>query len=536
MFGGRYRPTSWRDCKGLQPAYICESVDHLAEVYSQFHHVPFQECREELIKNVSNTMSDRVASNHAAIRLINESWKKELNELNCHLHPLDSVASSARGALKAAETSKGKLWGNDCFAANIVLSMNKLRYKDGKGDPMGFKTFLSEQLLGKGFIPRYRGNRLHVIFHICGKYFAHHDAFLAYLSSGLTLGGLRAALLQDFGNETAIVEMQVLGLFGKLLTGPWMVQFYTSASSEVHHIDGIRIVQRVLQIVKDQLASPLGVLSTKKDFFGNALDTEVDAILRKLQQQPCDVTLFEEMVKRCLASVVKVLVKQYDRYFHLDITEELKKQTESARSHNIDSEEVVGMFSAAQQRAPNATLHFLSSRIRAKKNCVTVYLDSLQEEQRDKVISFAVSFTRKLRIRKRTEKRNVLAELSRRSSQKRQKKQMSELGKIEKKLRALPSTDELSVAFPELENNKLQELTEILDGKCIGRNIMHSWHDDGTQENTLYCGRIEKLLRGGLKYEVAYWEPTEDYDDAEDYELSKYAIAADLFVDDLAFV
>ena len=297
--------------------------------------------------------------------------------------------------------------------------------------------------------------------------------------------------------------MQVLGLFGKLLTGPWMVQFYTSAFSEVHHIDGIRIVQRVLQIVKDQSASQLGVLSTKKDFFSNALDTEVDAILRKLQEQPCDVTLFEEMVKRCLASVIKVLERQYDRYFHLDITEELKRQTESARSHNIDSEEVIGMFSAAQQRALNATLHFLSSRIRAKKNCVTVYLDSMQEEKRDKVISFAVSFTRKLRIRKRTEKRNVLAELSRRSSQKRQKKQMSELGKIEKKLRALPSTDELSVAFPELENNKLQELTEILDGKCIGRNIMHSWHDDDTQENTVYCGRIEKLLRGGFKYEVA---------------------------------
>ena len=81
----------------------------------------------------------------------------------------------------------------------------------------------------------------------------------------------------------------------------------------------------------------------------------------------------------------------------------------------------------------------------------------------------------------------MLAELYMRSSQKRQKKQMSELGKIEKKLRALPSTDELSVALPELENNKLQELTEILDGKCIGRNIMHSWHDDDTQENTVYC-------------------------------------------------
>ena len=69
----------------------------------------------------------------------------------------------------------------------------------------------------------------------------------------------------------------------------------------------------MLQIVKDQSASQLGVRSTKKDFFGNALDTEVDTILRKLQQQPCDVTLFEEMVKRCLASVVKVLERHHRR-------------------------------------------------------------------------------------------------------------------------------------------------------------------------------------------------------------------------------
>ena len=102
------------------------------------------------------------------------------------------------------------------------------------------------------------------------------------------------------------------------------------------------------------------------DFFDNALDADTDHILGKLQQQPCDVNQFQEMVKACLSSVIQLLERQYARYFRLGITEELKKQTESARSHNIDSEEVMGMFSAAQQRAPNATLDFLSS-----KNCVT---------------------------------------------------------------------------------------------------------------------------------------------------------------------
>ena len=122
-------------------------------------------------------MSDCVTSNHAAICLVNSSWHKVLNELNCHLHPLDTIASTTRAALKSVEPETGKLFGKDCFASNIVLAMNKLRYKDGKGDPVGFKTFLCSQQLRKGFIHRYRGNRLHIIFHICAKYFAHHSAF-----------------------------------------------------------------------------------------------------------------------------------------------------------------------------------------------------------------------------------------------------------------------------------------------------------------------------------------------------------------------
>ena len=157
--------------------------------------------------------------------LMNKARQERLRLLPSHIPPEDAMKNLSNYTVKSiGEVDPkhcDKLWGNDCFVANIILAMNKLRYKDGKRDPMGFKSFLSEQLLGKGFIPRYRGNRLHVIFHICGKYFAHHDAFLTYLSSGLTLGGLRAVLLQDFGNETAIVEMQVLGLFGKRLTGMW---------------------------------------------------------------------------------------------------------------------------------------------------------------------------------------------------------------------------------------------------------------------------------------------------------------------------
>ena len=35
-----------------------------------------------MIDNISNTLSDRCASNHAAIRIINTEWSKNLNDGN----------------------------------------------------------------------------------------------------------------------------------------------------------------------------------------------------------------------------------------------------------------------------------------------------------------------------------------------------------------------------------------------------------------------------------------------------------------------
>ena len=91
--------------------------------------------------------------------------KKILTKVSSHLHPLDTITSKCKAALKQSETDsnvKGKLFGNSCGAENIILAMNKMRIKDEKGDPLGFRVFLEESKLGKGIIQRYQGNRLHV--------------------------------------------------------------------------------------------------------------------------------------------------------------------------------------------------------------------------------------------------------------------------------------------------------------------------------------------------------------------------------------
>ena len=68
------------------------------------------------------------------------------------------------------------------------------------------------------------------------------------------------------------------------------------------------------------------------------------------------------------------------------------------------------------------------------------------------------------------------------------------------------------------------------------QKIIHSWYDEETQGKKAYYGRFEKQLRKGLIYRVRYWATTEEYDNAEDYELLKYALAADLITGELAFL
>ena len=58
----------------------------------------------------------------------------------------------------------------------------------------------------------------------------------------------------------------MLGLLGKLLTGPWRTQFYNTWDSEVSHVDGIAIVKDVISVLKDFFSKPEETLTTAINF------------------------------------------------------------------------------------------------------------------------------------------------------------------------------------------------------------------------------------------------------------------------------
>ncbi|KAK6185671.1 hypothetical protein SNE40_007852 [Patella caerulea] len=139
---------------------------------ANFYATDFDEIRKKILGNISNTMTDRAAVNHATIQRLEVAWRKSLNELNCHLHPLDTIASATRSVLKQEESSdvSKKLWGTESISHQLVLAINKFRYKDGRGDPRGFKSSLNNAGLPRG-----------LMFHICGKLHHYRD----FLKMGL---------------------------------------------------------------------------------------------------------------------------------------------------------------------------------------------------------------------------------------------------------------------------------------------------------------------------------------------------------------
>ena len=60
----------------------------------------------------------------------------------------------------------------------------------------------------------------------------------------------------------------------------------------------------------------------------------------------------------------------------------------------------------------------------------------------------------------------------------------------------------LKESWTDLDEDKVQKLSDLLTGKSIGHNICHVWLDGGVFQ--LFNGRIEKMK--GSKYVVAYWK------------------------------
>ena len=91
--------------------------------------------------------------NHCVVQILQSSLEIKLLELKCNVHPLDGIAKKCTNLLKVYNKEyniTSDTFGNGCCAVNFMYAMTKMRFKQGKGDPGGFKQILRQENIKPG--------------------------------------------------------------------------------------------------------------------------------------------------------------------------------------------------------------------------------------------------------------------------------------------------------------------------------------------------------------------------------------------------
>ena len=152
----------------------------------------------------------------------------------------------------------------------------------------------------------------------------------------------------------------------------------------------------------------------------------------------------------------------------------------------------------------------------------------LHSERTEKVIKWVISYARKRSNFTRMQDVQIRKEISLRETKKWQNEDVKERKAIERRIRDLSTgnPEDISKAFPDFETKEVFNLSDIILGNVVGRSLSHVWYDEDGQDKVVYSGKFEKLKRSKT-YVVTYWKLNETYDNAEDFELTKYELGAD---------
>ena len=517
--------------------HIIQTVEYLSQIYARSHSITTtpQDAENVMVRNISAVLSDRAIVNQCAINGVNKHWDRELHQLYCNVHPLETITRAVKKCLLCTEQEDiGMLFkkGGLCIMERVLLAMNKMRFNDKVGDPKGFVNYLVKKKLGKGILKRARGNRIHLYFKLAEIYVIYFEEFVEYLEHYCTTANpLKRCLLNDFKLSDTRLQFRCMAIFGSIFSRVWMQRFYVSSDNPLTHIGAYRAVLEAISNIEHMIGN-LNLDTLDQDIFGNRLEKHQ----KVWDISESDLPKTNSTVKGMLEESLCVLKRQYEPYMAMDL-EKVEEVTQSTRVHNMDAEEMVGLFSAAQNRAPNATMLYLSSKIKCTRNKTLVWLKNLNTEEQRRHIELATLTVPTVKWQSKVHSSDVHQEIIRRLQQKEIKRQASTRKPLEKKLRALrnKSTDEILGSLG-CGLEKAQQVKEILSFQIKGRKFMHAWlKDDDPTATQPWNGQVMKKS-GSVSHIVCYWGLDGEYQNGVDYVMSDVHLAADYLNDDLTFL
>ncbi|XP_059176653.1 uncharacterized protein LOC131956245 isoform X3 [Physella acuta] len=347
-------------------------------------------------------------------------------------------------------------------------------------------------------------------------------------------------LLADLKKPEVLVQLQALGLIGKLISGPWMKLIYKNAMrrSNLAFVSEFQYAMKEIERLK---SNPEGVLTTNFDVFGQHL--EVDRTLEALRLEQ-NSTLFNEVMKALLTSTESVLVRQLERYLVGDLsnpTSEMLDATSSAPPHNIFSERCLGIADYLIRRSPNVSVGFMDSKLKASVNGTLKWLDQKSVPEQMKLVTFAMHRGAQIRKACILLQQQIDRDILSRMKDLKEKQEKLERKKLQTAVRKAMCDKNVSVEepiFAAVDRKQRQFLSKILAGEdLVGVQLTHKWELDD-QGVSQYNGRIIERVPAPKKksavYTISYW--SEDEDDAEYFSHLAESLVVDLLYRNLEFL
>ncbi|ELT97200.1 hypothetical protein CAPTEDRAFT_196087 [Capitella teleta] len=481
--------------------HVKESLEDLANLHAKYSGTDLRDTASRMAANITASISDRVAVNNCvSIQLKTRGLvNKDCLHLNCNVHPLDSLSSKSREALKTPELAvTGHTFGRDCVAANLLHGLSKLRYKQGSGDPVGFKAFFEMQKIPLSCFPRYVGNRMHIIFHLAGVVIHLHTVLLLFLKDfSKNRGGLTSALKKDLENEAIMSHLLILGLVGKIITGPWMTVFYTEESANLEMCD---VIRSSIDSVENIEKNPQMLLTATTDIFNRTLSDD-DDVLKSLRSG--STFQFDSAVAlKVISNILVVLKSQLDLYVTTDFCKEDLERASSCPSHNMQAERILGSADHEVHRAPNAKTDYIEAKVKAKTSRTLEWIRSKPADEQHALITFSTTATKRATAEKKSRQLSIVKELIIRMESASRKRDSRERNKLESQVEQLCQS---GVTLEELLPLVPGSDVDVATSAFVGKN-----------QDVIYCGTVLKLKKNRVyvTFDCGYFEhgcPSDTY-------------------------
>ena len=153
---------------------------------------------------------------------------------------------------------------------------------------------------------------------------------------------LKTSLINDLQNKSIIIQLRVLGLIGKFITGPWMKILCSNSECKANLFEMVPMIKMCTMTLRELIQKPTFFLTAISNVFEEKLSEEDETLLCLQAQLSSDEeSQFNEVMSLAVRSPLEVLEHQLEPYLHGSLknpSNDMLVRSQAAPVHNMLSE------------------------------------------------------------------------------------------------------------------------------------------------------------------------------------------------------